>query len=46
MGTDMRAQNFLFATRAPAATILVRLVVGAVFLSRGFKSSFLPMHSA
>ena len=33
----MKLQDFLFTSRAPAATILVRLMVGGVFLSEGIQ---------
>jgi putative oxidoreductase len=33
----MRLTAFLFSSRAPAATILIRLMVGAVFLSEGIQ---------
>ncbi|MEX2137628.1 MAG: DoxX family protein [Pirellulales bacterium] len=32
----------LFATQAPAATILIRLIVGAVFLSEGIQKFLFP----
>jgi putative oxidoreductase len=38
----MRVQDFLFGTRAPASTILVRLLVGAVFLSEGIQKFLFP----
>jgi putative oxidoreductase len=38
----MRASAFLFASRAPAATILIRLMVGAVFLSEGIQKFLFP----
>jgi len=33
----MKMPDFLFVSRAPAATILIRLMVGAVFLSEGIQ---------
>ena len=33
----MKVQDFLFASRAPAATILIRWMVGGVFLSEGIQ---------
>ncbi len=33
----MRSRDFLFAARGPAATILIRLMVGGVFLSEGIQ---------
>jgi putative oxidoreductase len=33
----MKLAAFLFGTRAPAATILIRLIVGCVFLSEGIQ---------
>ena len=33
----MKMPSILFATRGPAATILIRLMVGAVFLSEGIQ---------
>jgi hypothetical protein len=33
----MRVQDFLLGTRAPAVTILIRLMVGTVFLSEGIQ---------
>ena len=33
----MRVRDFLFGSRAPAATILIRLLVGGVFLSEGIQ---------
>jgi uncharacterized membrane protein YphA (DoxX/SURF4 family) len=38
----MKVQDFLFGTRAPAATILVRLIVGCVFLSEGIQKFLSP----
>ena len=38
----MRARPFLLATHAPAATILIRLMVGAVFLSEGIQKFLFP----
>jgi putative oxidoreductase len=38
----MRVQDFLFGTRAPASTVLVRLLVGAVFLSEGIQKFLFP----
>ncbi|HKC64246.1 MAG TPA: DoxX family protein [Pyrinomonadaceae bacterium] len=38
----MRFQQRVIATSAPAATILVRLVVGAVFLSEGIQKFLFP----
>lgn len=38
----MRFQQRVFATGAPAATILVRIVVGAVFLSEGMQKFLFP----
>jgi hypothetical protein len=38
----MKVQAFLFASRAPAATILIRLMVGAVFLSEGIQKFLFP----
>jgi putative oxidoreductase len=38
----MRASEFLFASRAPAATILIRLLVGGVFLSEGVQKFLFP----
>ncbi len=38
----MNGFNRLFATRAPAATLLVRLMVGAVFLSEGIQKFLFP----
>jgi uncharacterized membrane protein YphA (DoxX/SURF4 family) len=35
-------QNFLFRTNAPRATILIRLLVGAVFLSEGIQKFLFP----
>ncbi len=34
--------NFLFSTTAPRATILIRLLVGAVFLSEGIQKFLFP----
>src|ERR1039458_7457161 len=34
--------NFLFSTNAPRATILIRLLVGAVFLSEGIQKFLFP----
>jgi putative oxidoreductase len=34
--------NRLFATHAPAATLLIRLIVGAVFLSEGIQKFLFP----
>jgi putative oxidoreductase len=34
--------NFLFSTNAPRATILIRLLVGAVFLSEGVQKFLFP----
>lgn len=38
----MRLRDFLFGTRAPAATILIRLIVGCVFLSEGIQKFLFP----
>lgn len=38
----MKAWELLFASRAPAATILIRLMVGGVFLSEGIQKFLLP----
>ena len=38
----MRFQQKVIATQAPAAVILVRLVVGAVFLSEGIQKFLFP----
>ena len=38
----MKVQDFLFTSRAPAATILIRLMVGAVFLSEGIQKFLFP----
>jgi putative oxidoreductase len=38
----MRMTAFLFSSRAPAATILIRLMVGAVFLSEGIQKFLFP----
>jgi putative oxidoreductase len=38
----MRVPAFLFTSRAPAATILIRLMVGAVFLSEGIQKFVFP----
>ena len=38
----MGAKDFLFGTRAPAATVLVRVMVGAVFLSEGIQKFLSP----
>ena len=38
----MKLITFLFGTRAPAATILIRLIVGAVFLSEGIQKFLFP----
>lgn len=38
----MKARNLLFASRAPAATILIRLMVGGVFLSEGIQKFLFP----
>ncbi len=38
----MKIQAFLDPGRAPAATILIRLIVGAVFLSEGFQKFLFP----
>lgn len=38
----MRVPAFLFASQAPAATILIRLMVGAVFLSEGIQKFVFP----
>ena len=38
----MKVQDFLFASRAPAATFLIRLMVGAVFLSEGIQKFLFP----
>jgi putative oxidoreductase len=38
----MKTANFLFASRAPAATILIRLIVGGVFLSEGLQKFIFP----
>jgi len=38
----MGVQDFLFASRAPAATILIRLMVGGVFLSEGIQKFLFP----
>jgi putative oxidoreductase len=38
----MRFQQKVIATKAPAAVILVRLVVGAVFLSEGIQKFLFP----
>jgi putative oxidoreductase len=35
-------RNFLFSTNAPRATILIRLLVGAVFLSEGIQKFLFP----
>jgi uncharacterized membrane protein YphA (DoxX/SURF4 family) len=38
----MKMSTFFFASRAPAATILVRLIVGSVFLSEGIQKFLFP----
>jgi putative oxidoreductase len=38
----MKLQNFLFSSQAPAATILIRWMVGAVFLSEGIQKFLFP----
>ena len=38
----MNLRAFLFGPRAPAATILIRLMVGAVFLSEGIQKFLFP----
>ncbi len=38
----MRVPAFVFASRAPAATILIRLIVGGVFLSEGIQKFLFP----
>jgi putative oxidoreductase len=38
----MRIPGFVFASRAPAATILIRLIVGGVFLSEGIQKFLFP----
>lgn len=38
----MRMRDFLFNSRAPAATILIRLMVGGVFLSEGIQKFLFP----
>lgn len=38
----MRVQELLFASRAPASTILIRLLVGGVFLSEGIQKFLYP----
>ena len=38
----MKVQEFLFGSRAPAAAILIRLVVGGVFLSEGIQKFLFP----
>lgn len=38
----MNGFNRLLATRAPAATLLIRLMVGAVFLSEGIQKFLFP----
>lgn len=38
----MQAREFLFTSRAPAATILIRLMVGGVFLSEGIQKFLFP----
>ena len=38
----MRIPAFVFASRAPAATILIRLIVGGVFLSEGIQKFLFP----
>ena len=38
----MALRTFLCGTRAPAATVLIRLMVGAVFLSEGVQKFLLP----
>ena len=38
----MRMPTFLFTSQAPAATILIRLMVGAVFLSEGIQKFLFP----
>jgi len=35
-------RNFLFSTNAPRATILIRLLVGGVFLSEGIQKFLFP----
>jgi uncharacterized membrane protein YphA (DoxX/SURF4 family) len=36
--------NWRFSTTAPAATLLIRLLVGVVFLSEGIQKFLFPMH--
>ena len=38
----MSLRAFLFGTRAPAATILIRFIVGVVFLSEGIQKFLFP----
>jgi putative oxidoreductase len=38
----MKMPSLLFASRAPAATVLIRLMVGAVFLSEGIQKFLFP----
>jgi uncharacterized membrane protein YphA (DoxX/SURF4 family) len=38
----MKVQELLFGSRAPAATILIRLIVGGVFLSEGIQKFLFP----
>jgi len=40
--SDAVMRNFLFSTNAPRATILIRLLVGAVFLSEGIQKFLFP----
>ncbi len=38
----MKLNTFLFGTQAPTSTILIRLMVGAVFLSEGIHKFLFP----
>jgi putative oxidoreductase len=38
----MKASALLFASRAPAATILIRWIVGAIFVSEGIQKFLFP----
>ena len=40
--SDAVMRSFLFSTKAPRATILIRLLVGAVFLSEGIQKFLFP----
>ena len=41
-----RHMSRVLSTHAPSATILIRIMVGAVFVSEGSRSSFTPTRSA